>query len=89
VLDTENETATTSGGTAYKASSHELVQRERKLIFTNCCDCPFIKVAIYERLKFPEFFDRLPFVAEYDEIPNEVVRRFAHGLYFGFQGRKL
>jgi hypothetical protein len=81
VLDKKNETAPTSDDTAFKPRSHELFEREQQLILTDRCDYPLIKVVIYERLTFPEFFDCPPFVAEHDEIPDEVVCRFAHGLY--------
>jgi hypothetical protein len=87
-LDKENETAPSSDDTAYKAGGHELFQRERQLIFTDRCDYPFIKVVIYARLIFPEFLDRLPFVAEHDEIPDEVACRFAHGAVFAFPEEK-
>jgi hypothetical protein len=86
VLDKENKTAPTSDDTAYKAGGHELFQRERHLILTDRYDYPFIKVVIYERLVFAEFLDRPPFVAEHDEIPDEVVCRFAHGLYLNPRG---
>jgi hypothetical protein len=42
---------------------------------------PLIKVLIYERLIFPEFCERLPFVAEHNEIPDDIACRFAHGLF--------
>jgi hypothetical protein len=89
VLDKENETAPTSDDTAFKPRSHELFEREQQLILTDRCDYPLIKVVIYERLTFPEFFDCPPFVAEHDEIPDEVVCRFAHGLYLHSQRRQL
>ena len=50
------------------------------MIFTDRSDYPFIKVVIYACLIFPEFLVRLAIVAEFDEIPDEVACRFAHGL---------
>jgi hypothetical protein len=41
----------TSNGTAYKPGCNEVFQRERKLIFTNRLDYPFVNVVIYERFK--------------------------------------
>ena len=81
--------AACSDDSAFKPGSHELFEREQQLIFTDRCDYPFIKVVIYKRLIFPEFFDCLPFVAEHDEIQNEVAcGRFAHGLVFAFPEEK-
>jgi hypothetical protein len=74
-------TAPRSDGAAYKAGGHELFQREGQLIFADRCDYPFINVVIYARLIFPEFLDRLPFVADDDESPDDFACRFVHGLY--------
>ena len=80
--------ASTSNGTAYKSGRHEVFQRERKLIFTNRRDYPFVNVVVCERLKFADLFYSLTVVAERDKLPDEITFRFAHVPYVPPQGNK-
>jgi hypothetical protein len=67
-------------GAANKPGGHELFERKRQLIFTDCCNHRFIKAVVRDLLIFLDFLERPQLIAEHDEIPDEVTCRFAHGL---------
>jgi hypothetical protein len=49
------------------------------MILTDRRDYPFIEAVVYERLVFAELFERVPLIAEHNETPDEVIRRFENG----------